>query len=195
MATRVKTFRTIAAGKVARRSLKRLQALQGLQPLFKEARRKEGIKEQRRENLKRARAVREQKVQRRREFRAKRENITLPTARAVRQGKIKGPVKSSNIWKLGYDATKQIMITEFNTGSRYRYFKVPFPTFEKVVNGRAHPLTTGSNRWGAWDPRKYPSIGAAFHRYIVKGGFKYEKIAEFDFERDVDVLEDLEMIA
>jgi hypothetical protein len=160
--------------------------VQQLQPLFKEVRRKETIKENRRENLKRARAIRDQKVQKRRAFRAKRENILLPSARAIKQSKIKGSVKSSNLWKLGYDASKQVMIAEFNTGKRYRYLDVPFTVFDKVVNGRAHPITTGSNKWGSWDPRKYPSIGAAFDKYIKKGGYKHERIAEFEFERDVN---------
>jgi len=190
MATRVKTFRSIAAGKVGRQNLKRLQSIQQLQPLFKETRRKETIKEARRENLKRARSIRDVKVQKRRAFRARRENILLPTARAVKQSKIKGAVKSSNLWKLGYDASKEIMIAEFNTGTRYRYFDVPFSAFDQVVKGRAHPLTTGSNKWGSWDPQKYPSIGAAFHKYIKLGGYKFERIAEFEFERGLGFLED-----
>jgi lysyl-tRNA synthetase class 2 len=62
-------------------------------------------------------------------------------------------VKSSNINKLGYDATRKILVVEFHSGKRYAHKDVPEDVFDALKDA--------------------PSIGGYFAKNI-KNAYAYE---------------------
>jgi hypothetical protein len=74
-------------------------------------------------------------------------------------------VESTNIKRLGYDASWRRMRVEFLNGSVYQYYNVDFTTWEKVKNGMAIAMEDGHT----------PSVGAALDRYVKKEGIKYKQ--------------------
>ena len=87
-----------------------------------------------------------------------------------------GRIKSSNIKYINYDSDTQVMTITFNNNSVYEYYKVDMMTYVKVRNGLATPKTTGENRYGSWNPQKFPSNGAALYRFIKKTGVSYRRV-------------------
>jgi len=98
-------------------------------------------------------------------------NLTKPL-RVLREDQ----AESSNIWKTRFDRSNNIMYVLFNSGDHYKYFDVPWTVYLKVITGQASAKTKGKNEYGQWYIDKSPSIGAAFDKYIKKGGYRYEKI-------------------
>jgi len=158
-AKRKESYRAIAGRKLSQLKLKQRQKKQAGQ--------------------RRTRAARKalaQKRLRQQQARAVQININLPTARAIRQIKKQTAVPSSNIWQIGYDMTTKILIVDFNSGARYRFFEVPMQVADLLFAGAASCRTTGSSKWGRWHKGKNPSIGAAFWQHI-RGRYRYERLS------------------
>ena len=75
---------------------------------------------------------------------------------------------SSNVDRIKYFEDEKKLVVKFNDGSYYTYTDVEPETFKKVLEGDAKCLTSGSNEFGEWEVGKYPSVGAALHKYLVK---------------------------
>ncbi len=84
-------------------------------------------------------------------------------------------IRSSNVKKIMYNDEIQEMYIQFNDGSIYTYFNVPFQLFLEVSGGNATCITSGENKYGSWFVGKSPSVGAAVHRWLIKKGVSYKK--------------------
>lgn len=82
---------------------------------------------------------------------------------------------SSNVNKIMYNDESKELVIKFNSGDIYTYFNIDFIDFKNVVDGNAVCITSGENKWGSWDVGKYPSVGAAVHKYLVEIGASYRK--------------------
>jgi hypothetical protein len=67
----------------------------------------------------------------------------------------RAPVRSSNVYSVGYDPTRQTLEVEFHDGSVYQYYGVPRDVYLDLVNS--------------------PSIGSFLARFI-KDEYDYERI-------------------
>lgn len=47
-------------------------------------------------------------------------------------------VRSSNIYSVGYEANTSTLEVEFNSGSIYRYSRVPEQVYEALMSARSH---------------------------------------------------------
>lgn len=84
-------------------------------------------------------------------------------------------IKSSNVKKIMYNDETKEMFIQFQDKSIYTYFNVPFQMFLDVSGGKATCITSGENKYGKWFVGKNPSVGAAVHEYLIKGGVSYKK--------------------
>jgi len=104
----------------------------------------------------------------------------LGTARAVRQVQSKPtPLSSSNVAGLGYDKATQTMVVEFHDRSRYRYWNITPELYEWVLWGKNVPRTTGGNVYGEWKMGVGPSVGAALYWDVIRfpAKYPYQKLA------------------
>lgn len=83
---------------------------------------------------------------------------------------------SSNVDSIQYDTEKKELDIRFNEGDVYRYFDVDYDIFERVWQGKASCLTSGSSPYGDWFVGKTPSVGAALHKFLVKRNVRYTKL-------------------
>ena len=84
-------------------------------------------------------------------------------------------IKSSNVKKIMYNDETSEMFIQFQDKSIYTYFNVPFQMFLDVSGGKATCITSGENKYGRWWVGKSPSVGAAVHEYLIKGGVAYQR--------------------
>lgn len=84
-------------------------------------------------------------------------------------------IKSSNVKNIMYNDETSEMFIQFQDKSIYTYFNVPFQMFLDVSGGKATCITSGENKYGSWYVGKTPSVGAAVHEYLIKGGVSYKK--------------------
>lgn len=84
-------------------------------------------------------------------------------------------IKSSNVKKIMYNDETREMFIEFQDKSIYTYFNVPFQMFLDVSGGKATCITSGESKYGSWWVGKTPSVGAAVHKYLIKGGVSYKR--------------------
>lgn len=82
--------------------------------------------------------------------------------------------RSSNVARLAYDRTDEVLYLEYHDGSVYQYL-INFETFENVLYGRAICKTEGQNENGRWFVGKSPSVGAAVHRYLIDAKVDYRQ--------------------
>jgi hypothetical protein len=67
----------------------------------------------------------------------------------------RAPVRSSNVYSVGYDPARRILEVEFQDGSVYQYYGVPRDVYLDLVNA--------------------PSVGSFLARFI-KDEYNYEQI-------------------
>lgn len=84
-------------------------------------------------------------------------------------------IKSSNVKNIMYNDETKEMFIQFQDKSIYTYFNVSFQLFLDVSGGKATCITSGENKYGSWWVGKTPSVGAAVHKYLIKGGVTYKK--------------------
>jgi hypothetical protein len=82
---------------------------------------------------------------------------------------------SSNVDRINYEDETKELVVKFNDGDIYTYFDVDFAEFLDLINGAGICRTTGSNEYGSWYLGKYPSVGAALYRILVRRGKTYKK--------------------
>ena len=86
---------------------------------------------------------------------------------------------SSNVDRMKYFEDKEELVVKFNDGTYYTYTGVSSGTFNSVLEGDAACITSGSNEYGEWEVGKYPSVGAALYKYLVKAGVSYSEGGSF----------------
>ena len=86
---------------------------------------------------------------------------------------------SSNVDRIKYFEDKEELVVKFNDGTYYTYTGVSSGTFNSVLEGDAACITSGSNEYGEWEVGKYPSVGAALYKYLVKAGVSYSEGGSF----------------
>lgn len=84
-------------------------------------------------------------------------------------------ITSSNVKNIMYNDETKEMFIQFQDKSIYTYFNVSFQLFLDVSGGKATCITSGENKYGSWWVGKTPSVGAAVHKYLIKGGVTYKK--------------------
>lgn len=84
--------------------------------------------------------------------------------------------KSSNVRFFRYYTITKKLQVGFYPNTVYEYEDVSPEDWINVRDGNARPRTTGSNRWGSWDPTKYPSMGAAVHEYLIRRGKNFRRL-------------------
>jgi len=90
---------------------------------------------------------------------------------------------SSNIYGFNYDYDNNNLLVKFQgngeegQGPVYSYSGVPPYMYNLFKQGAALAKTTGKNKWGSWWKGKTPSMGAAMHAFIKKGGYPYQQVA------------------
>lgn len=87
-------------------------------------------------------------------------------------------IPSSTIRSLHYNAKDKYAQALFQDGSIYEYFNVPEEDLNEVRGGNAIVKGEGENAFRIYYPGKDPSVGAAFDRFIKKGGYDYNKITD-----------------
>lgn len=78
---------------------------------------------------------------------------------------------STNVSNLMWDSETNELVVKFKNGDIYTYYDVPEGIYNRVVDGQAGTKTAGKHG----DVGSFPSVGAAIHQYIIKGGFRYKK--------------------
>lgn len=86
---------------------------------------------------------------------------------------------SSNVDRMKYFEDKKELVIRFNDGEYYTYFNVEEDLFKKILEGDAACITSGSNEFGEWEVGKYPSVGAAVYKYLVKKDVDYQPGGSF----------------
>ena len=86
---------------------------------------------------------------------------------------------SANVDRMKYDEVKEELVIRFNDGEYYTYTGVSASLFKKVLEGDAACISSGSNEFGEWEVGKFPSIGAAVYKYLVKGNIDYQPGGSF----------------
>lgn len=89
--------------------------------------------------------------------------------------KWRNQASSSNVDRISYEDETKELVVQFNDGDIYTYYDIDFQEFLDVMNGQGICRTTGSNQYGSWFLGKYPSVGAAVYRILVKRGKSYKK--------------------
>ena len=74
---------------------------------------------------------------------------------------------SSNLRALGYDSETRQLEAHFKGGGQYKYDEVPRDLWEEIDD-----LIRRRNEG------EDVSVGSSFYKKVIKGGFKYEKIAD-----------------
>ena len=82
---------------------------------------------------------------------------------------------SSNVARLAFDMSDEILYIEFQDGAVYQYL-VDRETFNSVLNGEATCVTSGENEYGRWWEGKSPSVGAAVYRHLKQTNVAYREI-------------------
>jgi hypothetical protein len=85
--------------------------------------------------------------------------------------------KSSNIVLFLYNPKDAEMYVQFHDGSTYKYYDVDPDKVYRIANKMGIPITKGQNIYGAWSQEDRRSLGAAFHKEILKDP-KYKKAAK-----------------
>lgn len=79
-------------------------------------------------------------------------------------------VTSTNVKRVKWDSITKELVVEFSNAT-YTYYNVPEAIYNNLVDGQA-----GTKTAGPWGPvGKYPSVGAAVHQWLIRGGFEYKK--------------------
>jgi len=85
-------------------------------------------------------------------------------------------IRSSNVFIMRYFYNMEILRITFRNGARYEYMNISAAEWNLIKTGWASPITTGENEYGKWDPQKFPSVGAAVHKYLINKGNKGRKL-------------------
>ncbi|HDR6289455.1 TPA: KTSC domain-containing protein [Bacillus cereus] len=67
------------------------------------------------------------------------------------------PVSSSNLASIGYDESSKTLYVSFRNGRMYKYSGVPHHIYSGLMSASSH--------------------GQYFDRYIVKGGYAYQRVS------------------
>lgn len=87
----------------------------------------------------------------------------------------KKSIRSSNVKRMVYDDTVDMLVIEFHDLSKYTYGGITLELFNKLTGGEAVCITSGKNKFGKWWVGKTPSVGAAVYQLLVKAGVDYIK--------------------
>lgn len=93
----------------------------------------------------------------------------------IKLKKWRGSPDSSNVNKIMYNDEIKELVIKFNSGDIYTYSNIEFDDFRSIIEGNAVCISSGENKWGSWDLGKYPSVGAAVHKYLIDTGATYRK--------------------
>lgn len=86
---------------------------------------------------------------------------------------------SANVDRMKYFEEEEKLVIRFNDGEYYTYTGVSASLFKKVLEGDAACITSGSNEFGEWEVGKFPSVGAAVYKFLVKGNVDYQPGGSF----------------
>jgi len=118
--------------------------------------------------------ARREAAQRREEVATRRrENMGVTRARRDLRPSV---MRSSNVAGYGYDESTEKCVITFHGGSMYEYSHVSLTEWLHLIVGDATCRTSGQNAYGRWWRGKSPSVGAAVHKYLIRGGKPYRKL-------------------